>query len=130
MDSFATQTSHPQIRSVRLTLSGWAGLVVFGALVAATQGLRELPFAAVTIVVALVLATWLWKRRSRAALVTTLMLGGLQLLEQTGYLVADLTGSGGDIATTLVDLFGLVASAAVVAGAGAGLVGRRRALHA
>jgi hypothetical protein len=120
MDSFATQTSHPQIRSVRLTLSGWAGLVVFGALVAATQGLRELPFAAVTIVVALVLATWLWKRRSRAALVTTLMLGGLQLLEQTGYLVA----------TTLVDLFGLVASAAVVAGAGAGLVGRRRALHA
>lgn len=130
MDTFTSKPAHVPFDSVRLTLGGWAGVVAFGAIVAATTGRGkpgELAFAGATIVSALLLATWLWKRPSQAALVGSLILGGLQLLEQTGYLVADLTDSGSNTGTTLADLFGWVASAAVVAGAIVGLAQRRRA---
>jgi hypothetical protein len=130
MDTFSSKPARAPFDSVRLILGGWAGLVAFGAIVAVTIGRAkpsELAFAAATIATSLVLAAWLWKRPGRAALVGSLILGGLQLLEQTGYSVADLTDSGSNTGTTLADLFGLVASAAVVTGAVIGLAQRRHA---
>ena len=124
----------PSIASIRLTLAGWFGMVALGVIVALTQGKREYVFAAVTACIALVMAYWLWKRRSKAALVVTVVLGGLQFIEQISYSVADLSTSGvwaehqaSKGVTTISDLFGALASGAIVAGGASGLWQRRRA---
>lgn len=131
MTTLLPANSSPSLGSIRLTMAGLFGMAVFGVVVAATQDSIEWLFVAVTVGVALVLATWLWKRRSRAALVTTLVLGGLQFLEQVAYSVADLSNTGAAVhSPTLADLFGALVSGAVVAGAASGLWQRRRALPA
>ena len=133
MRKLSPSMAAPTIASVRLTLAGWFGMVAFGLLVAFTQGKREWLFAAVTIGLALAMAYWLWKRRSKAALVVTVVLGGLQFIEQVSYSIANLTTSGvwaenqaSKGVTTISDLFGALASGAVVAGAASGLWQRRR----
>lgn len=126
MTTSLVTTGRPSLPFLRLTLAGWAGLVVFGALVLVEHGRDELVFAAITVGVALVMAGWLRNRQGRAVLVASLVVGGLQLLEQGGYSVADVTANDTDAGKTVVDLLGLVASAAVVAGAASGLRQRRR----
>ena len=112
-------------------------MVAFSVIVALSQGKREYAFSAATAIIAFVMAYWLWKRPSKAALVVTVVLGGLQFLQQVGYSVADLSSTGvwaehqaSKGVTTISDLFGALASGAVVAGAASGLWQRRRAHRA
>ena len=133
MKNLSPSTAAPTISSVRLTLTGWFGMVAFSVIVALSQGKREYAFSAATAIIALVMSYWLWKRRSKAALVVTVVLGGLQFLQQVGYSVADLSSTGvwaehqaSKSVTTISDLFGALASGAVVAGAASGLWQRRR----
>ena len=137
MSKLSSDAQAPLITSIRLTLVGWFGMVALGLIVALTQGKREYIFAAVTASIALVMGYWLWKRRSKAALVVTVVLGGLQFIEQISYSIADLTSSGvwadhqaSKGVTTISDLFGALASGAVVVGATSGLWQRRRAHRA
>lgn len=133
MRKLSPSTAAPTIASIRLTLAGWFGLVALGLIVALTQGKREWIFAVATASIAVVMGYWLWKRRSKAALVVTVVLGGLQFIEQVSYSIADLTSNGvwadhqaSKGVTTISDLFGALASGAVVAGAASGLWQRRR----
>ena len=134
MKNLSPSTSAPTIASVRLTIAGWFGMVAFSVIVALSQGKREWIFAVATATIAVVMGYWLWKRRSKAALVVTVILGGLQFIEQVSYSIADLTSSGvwadhqaSKGVTTISDLFGALASGAVVAGSTSGLWQRRRA---
>lgn len=114
---------------LRLTLAGWLGLLIFAILVAVFRGPDEFAFAAVSGVIAVAIGTWLWRRRSRAARIVSLVVGGLEALEQGGYSVADLTSRAG-AGTTAADLFGLLAALAVVVGSGLLLARRRSTLPA
>ena len=134
MKNLTPSAPAPSLASIRLTIAGWFGMVALGVIVALTQGKREYVFAAVTASLALAMAYWLWKRRSKAALVVTVVLGGLQFIEQISYSVADLSTSGvwaehqaSKGVTTISDLFGALASGAIVAGGASGLWQRRRA---
>lgn len=133
MRKLSPSTAAPTIASLRLTLAGWFGMIALGVIVALTQGKREWIFAVVTASIALVIGYWLWKRRSKAALVVTVVLGGLQFIEQVIYSIADLTASGvwaehqaSKGVTTISDLFGALASGVVVVGATIGLLQQRR----
>jgi len=137
MKNLSPSTSAPTIASVRLTIAGWFGMVAFSVIVALSQGKREYAFSAATATIALVMAYWLWKRRSKAALVVTVILGGLQFIEQVSYSIADLSSSSvwaenqaSKGVTTFSDLFGALASAAIVAGSASALLQRRRAHRA
>ena len=112
--------------SLRLALTGWAGLLLFAIVVAVSRGSNELAFAAVSGAIAIALGTWIWRRPSRAAFVTALLVGVLESLEQAGYSVADVTGRAG-IGSTAADLLGLVSAVAVVAGSAQQLARRRTA---
>ncbi len=134
MINLTSSAPAPSIASIRLTIAGWFGMVAFSVIVALSQGKREYLFSAATATIALVMAYWLFKRRSKAALVVTVVLGGLQFIQQVSYSVADLSSSGvwaehqaSKGVTTISDLFGALASGAVVAGAASGLWQRRRA---
>ena len=133
MKNLLPSTATPTVASLRLTIAGWSGMVIFSAIVALSQGKREYAFSAATATIALVMAYWLWKRRSKAALVVTVILGGLQFIEQISYSIADLSNSGvwpedqaSKGVTTFSDLFGALASAAIVAGSANALWQRRR----
>ena len=133
MKNLSSSAPAPSLASIRLTIAGWFGMVALGAIVALTQGKREWIFAVATATIAVVMGYWLWKRRSKAALVVTVILGGLQFIEQVSYSIADLTSNGvwadhqaSKGVTTISDLFGALASGAVVAGSTSGLWQRRR----
>lgn len=110
---------------LRLALAGWAGLLLFAIVVAVSRGSNELAFAAVSGAVAVGLGVWIWRRPSRAASVTSLVVGALEALEQAGYTVADVSDHGG-LGVAAADLLGLVSALAVVAGSWQ-LLARRRA---
>ena len=133
MRKLSSSTAAPTIASIRLTLTGWFGMVAFSVIVALTQGKREWIFSIATASIALVMGYWLWKRRSKAALVVTVVLGGLQFIEQVSYSIADLSFSGvwaenqaSEGVTIISDLFGALASGAVLVGATIGLWQRHR----
>ena len=134
MKNLSPSTAAPTIASVRLTIAGWFGMVAFSVIVALSQGKREYLFAAATAMIALVMAYWLWKRRSKAALVVTVVLGGLQFIQQISYSIANFSAdsvwletTASKSVTTFSDLFGALASGAIVAGSASGLWQRRRA---
>lgn len=133
MRKLSSSTGAPTVASIRLILAGWFGMVAFSVIVALTQGKREWIFSIATASIALVMGYWLWNRRSKAALVVTVVLGGLQFIEQVSYSIANLTSSGvwaenqaSKGVTIFSDLFGALASGAVVVGATVGLWQRRR----
>ena len=134
MKNFPPSQPAPSIASIHLTIIGWFGMFAFSVIVALSQGKREYLFSMATAIIALVMSYWLWKRRSKAALVVTLVLGGLQFIQQVSYSVADFSSTGvwaehqaSKSVTTISDLFGALASGAIVVGSTSGLWQRRRA---
>lgn len=137
MKNLSPTTAAPTIASLRLIIAGWSGMVAFSVIVALSQGKREYLFSIATATIALGMSYWLWQRRSKAALVVTLVLGGLQFIEQVSYSIANFSNSAvwpedqaSKSVTTFSDLFGALASAAIVAGSASALWQRRRARRA
>ena len=133
MRKLSSSTAAPTIASIRLILGCWLGMIALNLIVAITQGKREWILSIVMATLALVMGYWLWKRKSKAALVVTVVLGGLLFIQLLSYSIADLTASGvwdhhnvSKGVTTISDLFGALASGAVVAGAARGLWEQRR----
>jgi hypothetical protein len=112
---------------LRVAASGWLLTAVFGGTVLAMKGSKELAAGLVLIVVGLLMAWWLLARRSRPAVITSLILGALQLLEQVAYSAADFGDKHLSATTTGADIFGSVAALAIVVGSVMALVTRRAA---
>jgi hypothetical protein len=103
----------PVSTPVRLVLLGWAGVLLFALMIVVAKGTADLGGAGLFGAVAVAMASWVWRRPSKAALVTTLAIAVLFTVEQVAYLVSD----GHDTAETVGDAIGLVAGALLLAGA-------------
>jgi hypothetical protein len=104
-------------RNLRLVIGGWAVFVLMAVLVIAVRGDDHVANMLVFVVIAVAMATWVARRRSRAAVVTSLVLGGLHTLQQTAYVLAGITEDDVDAAEIGVDVVGLLSGLLLVVGA-------------
>lgn len=108
-----------------LVTIGWLTVPVFGIAVVATRGGEEVGYVLVTSAIAIAMGVWVWRRGSRVALVTSLLVGSLLLLQQLGYTVAAATSTPVDTTEFLQGVFGLAGASLIVVGAVGGLLARR-----
>ena len=113
-------------KTVRLTLIGWATVLAFAAAVLISRGSDELGPAIVYGALAVGMGFWVWKRQSRAALVTSIAIGALHLLQQVGYSLAGAADDPFEAATFVIDVLAVPGAALIVAGAAGTLIQRRR----
>ena len=113
-------------RNLRLVIGGWSVFVLMAVLVIAVRGSDHVANMLVFVVIAVAMAAWVVLRRSRAAFVTSLVLGGLHTLQQIAYLIAGVTGDDVDAAEIAVDAVGLASGVLLVIGAGRAVIGSRR----
>lgn len=112
--------------ALRVLLAGWALFVLMWLLVVVVRPDDAVPVA-VFVALGLLLAVWVVRRRSRAALVTSLVVGILHTLEQVAYTVAELGAEPVETSVVAIDLLGLVSGLLIAGGAAAALRARRRA---
>lgn len=115
---------------MRLVLGGWGLAILVATLVVVVNGLREVGFSLILAVLAAAMGAWVWRRATRAALVTSLALGLLLLLMFGAYTVADATADEFESQRIFTDMIGAIGGAAIVAGAVQVLVEQRRARRA
>lgn len=111
---------------IRLVLVGWLSVLLFAVAVVVARGVEELGAMAVFAAVAIAMGWWVWTRRSRASLITSLVLGVLHAVEQVAYSVAAATSDPFEPAIFVIDVVAFVGAVLIVAGAGAAIVRRRR----
>ena len=117
--------------NLRLIFAGWGVVVFVAILMLLLRGSAEAGPAVVFAVVALGVSAWLWRRVGRAALIVSLVLGILWLLQFVAYAIADLVDDDFDVALFVVDLLAVAGGLAIVAGSGRALREQRRgASHA
>ncbi len=120
-----TEVQPLQRRGLMSVLLGWAGVVVFAGLMAATSD-DTMANAALFAVVGTAMGSWVAVRRSVPSLWVSLALGGLHAVEQTAYFGADVS-DGSDVTSLVVDAVGLLAGGLVAGGAAMALRSRRQA---
>ncbi len=113
-------------RNLRLIIGGWAVFVLMAVLVIAVRGRDHVANMLVFIVIGVAMAAWVALRRSRAAVVTSLVLGGLHTLQQSAYLLAGVTENDADAAEIGVDVIGLLSGLLLVVGAARAVSRSRR----
>jgi hypothetical protein len=105
-------------------------VIVVAILMLIVRGSAEAGPALVFSAIALAVGAWVWRRDSRAALIVSLVLGALWLLQFAAYTIADLVGDDFSLAIFVVDLVAVAAGIAVVVGAIRALLGRGRSAAA
>jgi hypothetical protein len=108
-----------------IILVGWALVVLVAILMLLFRGSEEAGPAVVFAVVAFAVSTWLWLRESRAALIASLVLGALWLVQFTAYTIADIVADDVQIEFFVTDVIAVVAGLAIVSGAVLALRARR-----
>ncbi len=114
---------------MRLVLAGW-GLTVLVAVLIVVVDPRQVGFALILALLAGAMGAWVWRRATRAALITSLVLGLLLLVSFGAYTVAGATGDEFESQVVITDLVGLIGGLAIVLGAVQALVEQRRQTHA
>jgi uncharacterized membrane protein len=110
---------------MRLVLAGW-GLTVLVAVLILVVDPGQLGFALILALLAVAMAAWVWRRATRAALISSLVLGLLLLLSFGAYTIAGATEDEFDSQILVTDIIGLIGGLAIVAGAVQALVEQRR----
>jgi len=110
---------------VRIVLAGW-GLAFLFAVLLLAGGKDDLLVAVLYGLVAVIMAAWAWRRRSRPALIVSLALGLLLTAGQAAYIASDVSGQQTGAGTLLGDAIGLAAGMVLVAGAAAALLRRNQ----
>lgn len=105
----------------RLALVGWALVMLVAILMLVFRGSEEAGPAVVFAVIALAVSAWLWFRDSRAALIVSLVLGVLWLLQFIAYTIADVGGDEFEVEIFVTDVIAVAAGAAIVWGSWRGL---------
>lgn len=102
----------------RLILTGW-GLVLLVAVLMVVARSEELGSAIAFAAIAVAMSAWLWLRKSRAAIITTLVLGILWTVQFVAYTVAGFTGEASEdqVLILIGDVVGIIAGAFIVLGA-------------
>jgi thiol:disulfide interchange protein len=107
-------------------LAGWAIVVLVAILMLVLRGREEAGPAVVFSVVALAVAAWLWRRGTRAAIITSLALGLLWLVQFAAYTVADAMDDDADAGIFITDVIAVIGGVLIVVGAMQALSERRR----
>lgn len=115
---------------MRLVLAGWGLTVLVALLIVVVEGLRQVGFALVLGLLAAGMGAWVWRRATRAAMITSLVLGLLLLLSFGAYTVVGATGDEFDSQVFVTDMVGMIGGLAIVAGAVQVLIEQRRARRA
>lgn len=112
-------------RPIRIVVAGWCCMLVLAAtiLIDAHEVRSTLFFS----LIATGMALWVWARASIPALVTSLVLGVLQTMEQVAYTISDHTAVLHTAALIVGTLFGIAAGACLVVGSTLALAARRTA---
>src|SRR5687768_1569756 len=113
-------------RNLRLVIGGWAVFVLMAALVIVVRGRDHVGNMTAFVVIAVAMTAWVALRRSRASVVTSLVLGGLHTMQQAAYVLAGLTGDDVDRAEVAVDVVGLISGLLLVVGATRAVTAFRR----
>ncbi len=108
---------------VRTVMLGWVTFLLMTVAVVLVRGADHVANMAVFAAIGVAMLIWVALRRSRAALIASLVLGLLHVAEQIAYLLA----GGTDSLEVGVDVLGLVSGLLLVAGASWEL--RRRRAH-
>lgn len=117
--------NRPVPRGLRILLLGWGLFLLMWALVAVVRP-DDARAAIVFMVLGLLLGSWVALRGSRAALVTSLVVGVLHAVEQVAYTVAELGADPVETSIVVLDGVGLLSGLLIVGGATASLRERRR----
>jgi hypothetical protein len=115
----------PLSRPLRIVLIGWAAILPFAALLVIARGKHDVGVGLAFGVMACAMAAWVFLRASKAALVTSLVLGVLHTVEQMVYLGGDFTRDPHRPLVTVSDLVGLTAGVLIIVGSALGLAARR-----
>jgi hypothetical protein len=113
-------------RPERLVLVGWSVVVLVAVLMLIVRGREEAGPAVVFAVVALAVGAWVWRRGSRASIITSLVLGLLWLLQFAAYTVADATDDDVEAGVFVTDVIAVGGGIVLVVGAIQALIQRRR----
>ena len=109
-----------------LVLAGWAVVVLVAILMLVLRGRDEAAPAVVFALVAVVVGAWVLRRESRAAMITSLVLGLLWLLQFVAYTVADAMDDDASVGIFVTDVVAVIGGVILVVGAIQALVQRRR----
>jgi Na+/proline symporter len=115
---------------MRLVLFGWGLAVLLAALIVVDNGLGDAGFSLTLAFIAAAMAAWVWLRATRAASIASLVLGLLLLLLFGEHTLSDATGGNFESQLFFMDMIGVIAGIAVVAGAVQVLVQQRRGTQA
>ena len=110
----------------RLAFAGWALVVLVAILMLVLRGSEEAGPAVVFAAIAVGVSAWLWFRESRAALIVSLALGVLWLLQFVAYTIADVVGDDFEVGIFVTDLIAVAAGVAIIWGSWRALRGRTR----
>ena len=113
-------------RAKSLVLAGWGVVVLVAILMLILRGREEAGPALVFALIAIAVGAWVWRRDSRAAMITTLVLGVLWLVQFVAYTVADMMDDDADAAIFVTDVVAVIGGVLLVVGAIQALVQRRR----
>lgn len=81
------------------------------------RGREEAGPAVVFAAIAVVVGGWVWRRESRAAMIASLVLGLLWLVQFAAYTVADVRSDEAETAIFVTDVIAVVGGVLLVAGA-------------
>src|SRR3954454_4575902 len=101
-------------RPIRIVVAGWCCMLVLAATIMIDA--HEVRSTLFFTLIATGMALWVWARASIPALVTSLVLGILQAIEQIAYTISDPTAVLHTPALIVGTLFGIAAGACLVVG--------------
>lgn len=109
-----------------LVLAGWGVVVLVAILMLLLRGREEAGPAVVFALIAFAVGAWVRLRESRAAMIASLVLGVLWLLQFAAYTVADAMDDDTSIGIFVTDVVAVVGGTLLVVGAIQALLERRR----
>lgn len=112
--------------SFRLIVIGWLSVIATAIAMAVVRGEGEYAPAAVFGAVGVAMTVWVWRRRSKASAITSLILGLLWTVQFTAYAAAGLLKEEFEADVFAIDAFSMVGGIVLVVGAARAIVEARR----
>jgi hypothetical protein len=112
--------------TTRLLVMGWLSVIVVAIAMAIVRGQGEYGPAAVFGAVGVGMALWVWRRRSRASAVVSLVLGVLWTVQFAAYAAASVVADEFEPDVFAIDAFAVVGGIVLLTGAARAVMEARR----